>query len=101
MKISIPFCIVASLVLAVASAVSGAEKKKRGPTPPTVDAEAVALIKPWDKDGNYEIDKDELKAMDAAYKKDPSGPLKSLDLSHDGSLDDTDRLNMNNKLGAA
>jgi hypothetical protein len=77
------------------------KKKKKAPVPPSIDTEAVALIKPYDKDSNYEISKDELKAMQADYKSNPTGPLKVFDLSHTGILDDLDRISMNNKLGAA
>ncbi|MCE9520488.1 MAG: hypothetical protein K8R87_13155 [Verrucomicrobia bacterium] len=68
---------------------------------PTVDTAAVELIKPYDKDGNFEISVDELKAMQADYKAAPRGPLNTLSLSHNGTFDDFDRMNMNNKLGAA
>jgi hypothetical protein len=76
-------------------------KKKKGPTPPTVDTESVALIKPYDKDKNFEISADELKAMQADYKAAPAGPLKVFDLEKDGEIDNVDRMGINNKLGAA
>jgi hypothetical protein len=66
-----------------------------------VDEAAVALLKPFDKDGNYEIDKTEFVALAAAYKADPNGPLKQFDLSKTGELDDfVDRAKINNILGA-
>lgn len=103
MKLITPLRIAFLLVFCLLSGAFAVEKKKkkRGPTPPTVDTEAVALIKPYDKDANFEISAEELKAMQADYKANPNGPLKALDLSHDGNLDDLDRLGMNNKLGAA
>ncbi len=86
-----------------------ADEKKPAPKKPaakkplaaiTVDTAAVDLIKPYDKDGNFEISPDEMKAMQADYKANPRGPLSAFDLSHD-TLDDVDRMSMNNKLGAA
>lgn len=65
-----------------------------------VDEAAIALLKPYDKNGNMEIDKDEFVALAAAFKADPTGPLKQFDLGKDGALDDVDRLGINNKLGA-
>lgn len=85
---------------------TAAEKKKKPvkdkPIPDVViDEAAVALLKPFDKDGNFEIDRDEFKALAAAYKANPSGPLKQFDLSHQGQIDDgADRAALNNKLGA-
>lgn len=65
-----------------------------------VDEAAIALLKPYDKDGNMEIDKEEFKALAADFKKDPSGPLKQFDRNKDGVLDDfVDRLGINNTLG--
>lgn len=86
-----------------------ADEKKPAPKKPaakkpiaaiTVDTAAVDLIKPYDKDGNFEISPDEMKAMQADYKANPRGPLKALDLAND-TFDDIDRMSMNNKLGAA
>ena len=66
-----------------------------------VDEAAVAVLKPYDKDGNFEIDRTELAAMQTAYKADPAGPLKAFDQGADGTLDEQfDRASMNVKLGA-
>lgn len=66
-----------------------------------VDEAAVAVLKPYDKDGNFEIDRTELAAMQADYKAAPTGPLKPFDQAADGTLDELiDRAGMNVKLGA-
>ncbi len=66
-----------------------------------VDEAAVAVLKPYDKDGNFQIDRTELTAMQDAYKAAPNGPLKVFDKGSDGMLDDLiDRAGMNVKLGA-
>ena len=93
--------LIAMLGLPVIAPAADKPKKKKEPTPPTVDTAAVAVLKPYDKDSNYEISADELKAMQADYKANPDGPLKPFDLEHDGTLDNIDRIGMNNKLGAA
>lgn len=67
-----------------------------------VDEESVGVIKPYDKDGNFEIDLDEFKAVEADFKKNPKGPLKQFDKGKDGSVDAMiDRTGMNVKLGGA
>ena len=66
-----------------------------------VDEAAVAVLKPYDKDGNFEIDRTELAAMQADYKAAPTGPLKDFDKDNNGTLDEQfDRAGMNVKLGA-
>lgn len=74
---------------------------KKLPPAITVDTAAVDLLKPYDMDANYEISEDELKAIQAAYKANLNGPLKTLDMTVDRTFDDFDRMNMNVKLGAA
>lgn len=74
---------------------------KKLPPAITVDTAAVDLLRPYDKDANYEISEDELKAIQADYKASPKGPLYTLDITGDRAFDDFDRMNMNNKLGAA
>ena len=49
----------------------------------------------------YGLKRPEEGDLDAAYKKDPNGPLKQFDLSNKGALDDfVDRAKINNTLGA-
>ena len=89
------------LGLPAAAADKKKPKVKRPPVITQVDEAAVAVLKPYDKDGNYEIDRTELAAMQAAYQADPNGPLKAFDQDHDGKLDDQfERAGMNVKLGA-
>lgn len=81
-----------------------AEKKKKKAVvpsgPPKVDQAAVAVLKPYDKDGDFDISRDELAAIQTEYKSNPKGPLKDFDLDHNGVLDDVvDRASMNMKLG--
>lgn len=81
-----------------------AAKKPKQPVVKTdmVDDEAIAVIKPFDKDGNFEIDVDEFKAVEAEFKKNPKGPLKQFDKGKDGEVDAMiDRTGMNVKLGGA
>ena len=76
-------------------------KVKRPPVITPVDEAAVAVLKPYDKNGDFQIDRTELTAMQDAYKAAPTGPLKAFDLGSDGTLDDQfDRAGMNVKLGA-
>jgi|GEM_PF-2563708 len=76
-------------------------KVKRPPVITQVDEAAVAVLKPYDKNGDFQIDRTELTAMQDAYKAAPTGPLKAFDLGNDGTLDDQfDRAGMNVKLGA-
>jgi hypothetical protein len=94
-----------SLLVCVFASSAFAKDKKKKPDQPlpdvVVDEAAVAVLKPYDKDGNYQIDKDEFVALAAAYKADPNGPLKQFDLSKKGELDDfVDRAKINNTLGA-
>ena len=85
-----------------ASAADAKKPKVKRPIAITqVDEAAVAVLKPYDKDGNFEIDRTELAAMQTAYKADPAGPLKAFDQGADGTLDEQfDRASMNVKLGA-
>ncbi len=90
--IAMPFCALA------------ADKKKKKPqtpsAPPTVDESAVKLLKPYDTDGDFDISRDELAAIQRDYKANPTGPLKAFDLDHNGILDDVvDRAAMSIKLG--
>lgn len=102
MKTSRSFTIL-FLLAALPVCVFAAPKKKKPaavPTPPTVDQEAVKLLKPYNKDGDFEISRDELTAIQADYKANPKGPLKEMDLDHNGILDDVmNRASMNMKLG--
>jgi hypothetical protein len=78
------------------------KKKKREAKPVVADTEAVNAIKPFDKDGNFEIGFNELTAVQAAFKASPTGNLKQFDKGGDGVLDETvDRAAMNIKLGEA
>jgi hypothetical protein len=84
-----------------------AKKKKPAPAPKKqrtdmVEEETVALFKPYDTNGDFEIDIEEFKAIEAEFKKHPKGPLKSFDKANDGALDAMiDRTGINVKLGAA
>ncbi len=73
----------------------------KGPAaPPKVDEAAVALIKPYDKDSNYEISRDEYAAMVKDFTAAPTGPLKLFDRDGNGKLDDVvDLAYINIKLG--
>jgi|GEM_PF-5448992 len=72
---------------------------KKAP-PPKVDEAAVALLKPYDKDGNYEISQEEFAAIQADFAANPTGPLKMFNRTGKGKLDDVvDRAYMNIKLG--
>lgn len=74
--------------------------KRPPPTPPKVDEAVVALLKPYDKDSNYEISNEEFAAIVADFKANPTGPLKQFDRTGKGKLDETvDRAYMNIKLG--
>jgi hypothetical protein len=67
-----------------------------------VDEDLVALLKPYDKNGDYQIDVIEFGAVEADFKKKPFGPLKQFDKAKDGKLDAMiDRTYMNVKLGSA
>jgi hypothetical protein len=99
--------VITLLVCAIAASGFAKDPKKKGgvkdvPLPDvTVDEAAVAVLKPYDKNGDYQIDKEEFVALAAAYKADPNGPLKQFDLTHKGELDDfVDRAKINNVLGA-
>ncbi len=96
--------IFAVTILSVATTTFSAEKKKRKRElkPIEVDQAAVSALKPFDKDGNFEIDSKELPEVQAAFKSSPTGHLKQFDKGGDGALDETvDRAAMNIKLGEA
>ncbi len=92
-------------VLAVCCAAApafSAEKGKRQTAPPQTDPAAVSVIKPFDKNNNFEIDLKEFPAMQEAFKASPTGKLKQFDKGGDNKLDDTvDRASINMKLAAA
>ncbi len=92
-----------TILLAATSAFSAENKKKKRDTKPVeADPVAVSAIKPFDKDGNYEIDLKEFPEVQAAFKASPTGKLKQFDKGGDGVLDETvDRAAMNIKLGEA
>lgn len=67
-----------------------------------LDEDLVALLKPYDKNGDFQIDIEEFPAIEAEFKKYFSGPLKQFDRAKDGKLDIMiDRAYMNVKLGSA
>ena len=67
-----------------------------------LDEEVVALLKPYDKNDDYQIDVIEFGAVETDFKKKPFGPLKQFDKAKDGKLDAMiDRAYMNVKLGSA
>lgn len=88
------------ICFATSSAFSAGKKKEMKPV--VADTAAVNAIKPFDKDGNFEIDLKELTDVQAAFKANPTGNLKQFDKGGDGQLDETvDRAAMNIKLGEA
>ena len=89
-----------ALVLAAATPMMALAGKRPPPAPPKVDEAAVALLKPYDKDSNYEISKEEFSAIQADFVANPNGPLKMFNRTGKDKLDDTvDRAYMNLKLG--
>ncbi len=85
------------LVLAPMMAQAG---KKAPAAPPKVDEAAVTLLKPYDKNSDYEISREEFAAIQTDFAANPTGPLKMFDRAGKGKLDDTvDRAYMNLKLG--
>ena len=109
-----------ALLVAITPAVAAETKKpekkpapakkpepKKPVTPPPrvktdmVDEAAIAVIKPYDKDGNFELDVFEFETVQTEFKKKPQGPLKQFDKGKDGALDAMmDRTGMNVKLGS-
>ncbi len=86
------------------------EPKKNVPKKPAaprvktdmIEEDTVALLKPYDKNSDFEIDVEEFKAIEAEFKKNPKGPLKQFDKGKDGALDAMmDRTGLNVKLGGA
>ena len=102
MKLTARLAVIAVLAAVVSPSFAAKPKKKREPKPIEVDSAAVTAIKPYDKDGNYEIDLKEFEEVKAAFKSNPTGNLKQFDKGGDGVLDETvDRAAMNIKLGEA
>lgn len=67
-----------------------------------IEEDTVAALKPFDANGDFEIDLDEFKTIETEFKKNPKGPLKTFDKGKDGELDAMiDRAGINVKLGAA
>jgi hypothetical protein len=67
-----------------------------------IEEEVVAILKPYDKNADFEIDVTEFEAVQADFKKNPRGPLKQFDKGKDGAVDAMiDRAGMNVKLGSA
>ena len=92
--------ITTSLLAAVLLPFAAQAKPKTPPAPPKVDEAAVALLKPYDKDGNYEISRAELTAIQTDFAANPKGPLAMFDRDGNGKLDDgIDLAYMNIKLG--
>lgn len=80
------------------------DPKKKPPPQRTdmIDEEIVALLKPYDINTDFEIDIEEFKALESAFKKSPKGPLKQFDKAKDGVIDAMiDRTGLNVKLGSA
>lgn len=80
------------------------DPKKKPPPQRTdmIDEEVVALLKPYDKNTDFEIDIEEFKVMETDFKKSPKGPLKQFDKAKDGAIDAMiDRAGINVKLGSA
>jgi|GEM_PF-5328601 len=81
--------------------------KKPGALPPRtktdmIDEDVVAILKPYDKNADFEIDVNEFDAVVADFKKNPRGPLKQFDKGKDGTVDVMiDRAGINVKLGSA
>ena len=87
---------------AATTSFSAEKKGKRPSAPPQADPAAVSAIKPFDKDGNFEIDLKEFPAMQAAFNASPTGKLKQFDKGGDNKLDDTvDRAAINMELAAS
>jgi len=84
------------------------DPKKPGPKKPApqrtdmIEEEIVALLTPYDKNTDFEIDVEEFKAIEADFKKTQKGPLKQFDKAKDGAIDAMiDRAGINVKLGSA
>ena len=102
MKLTARLFVIAVLAALVPASFAAKPKKKREQKPVEVDSAAVSAIKPYDKDGNFEIDLKEFEAVKSAFKANPTGNLKQFDKGGDGVLDETvDRAAMNIKLGEA
>ena len=67
-----------------------------------IEEEIVALLTPYDKNTDFEIDVEEFKAIEVDFKKNPKGSLKQFDKAKDGVIDAMiDRTGINVKLGSA
>ena len=84
------------------------DPKKPGPKKPApqrtdmIEEEIVALLTPYDKNTDFEIDIEEFKAIEADFKKSQKGPLKQFDKAKDGAIDAMiDRAGINVRLGSA
>ncbi len=97
------FC--AMSVVLVAEGAPPAKAKKKGPRPPATvlkDDAKTAVLKPYDKNGDWQIDVGEFAAVEADFLKTPKGPLEQFDKGKDGEVDPMiDRTYMNVLLGSA
>ncbi len=89
------------LLLALSTLPLAAAPPAKMPAAPAGGGPLVMALKPFDKNGNFQIEKEELADIQAEIKAHPDSPLKAVDLGADGSLDDVDRAAMNVKLGQA
>ena len=97
------FC--AMSVVLVAEGAPPAKGKKKGPRPPATvlkDDAKTAVLKPYDKNGDWQIDVGEFAAVETDFLKTPKGPLEQFDKGKDGEVDAMiDRTYMNVLLGSA
>ena len=92
-------------VVLVAEGAPPAKGKKKGPRPPATvlkDDAKTAVLKPYDKNGDWQIDVGEFGAVETDFLKTPKGPLEQFDKGKDGEVDAMiDRAYMNVLLGSA
>lgn len=92
-------------VVLVAEGAPPAKGKKKGPRPPATvlkDDAKTAVLKPYDKNGDWQIDVGEFAAVETDFLKTPKGPLEQFDKGKDGEVDAMiDRTYMNVLLGSA
>jgi hypothetical protein len=92
-------------VVLVAEGAPPAKGKKKGPRPPATvlkDDAKTAVLKPYDKNGDWQIDVGEFAAVETDFLKTPKGPLEQFDKGKDGEVDAMiDRAYMNVLLGSA
>ena len=75
---------------------------KRPPPTELKDDSATALLKPYDRNGDWQIDVEEFSALETDFRKAPKGPLARFDKGKDGELDAMiDRTFLNTTLGGA